>query len=39
LIDIKNSFKLIAGNSDEKLPVSEMEELFIKNGVEPERVK
>lgn len=38
LRDIKNAFKLIAGEHDQFIPVDLISELFRKNGVEKERI-
>ena len=39
LIDIKNAFRLIAGEEDTYIPVSELEELFRRQGVEKEKIQ
>ena len=33
LVDIKNAFRLIAGDSDDLVPVDRMKELFEKQGI------
>ena len=38
LVDIKNAFKLIAGNEDTYIPVSEMVDLFRRQGIEKEKI-
>lgn len=38
LRDIKNAFRLIAGDEDQFIPVDLIYELFRKNGVERERI-
>lgn len=38
LIDIKNAFRLIAGESDEFISIDEMKGLFGKQGYDEERV-
>ena len=38
LLDIKNAFRLLAGEEDEFLPIEAMYEIFRKAGVERERV-
>lgn len=38
LIDIKNAFRLLAGEEDEFIPLEALYEIFRKAGVERERV-
>ena len=38
-MDIKNAFRLIAGDCDDYVPVQRMKELFEKQGVEKYRIE
>jgi hypothetical protein len=37
--DVKNAFKFLAGIEDEYIPVSKIEELLVKNGMNSDEVK
>lgn len=38
MVDIKNAFRLIAGDEDQYIPVDRLFELFYKQGIEEERI-